>query len=88
MLELSRFLLNDTYCENFRHNSGENNLEIHYMGTELFVNGIKALYIFEGSYNMKDLFDFGILSERNKIFSDENEKVFGQFKIEAPKVFA
>ena len=41
--------------------------------------------IIQDLYNLKDNFDFSNLDENHKLFSIENKKVLGKFKIETPK---
>ena len=50
-----------------------------------FVLSIKTKDIFEDLYNLKDIFDFSNLNKEHKLFSNENKKVVGKFKIETPK---
>ena len=37
------------------------------------------------TYNLRDLFDFSNLNREHKLFSEENKKVVGKFKIETPR---
>ena len=41
--------------------------------------------IIQDLHNLKDLFDFSNLNKDHELFSNENKKVFGKYKIETPK---
>ena len=64
---------------------GEENLQLHYMDTDSFVLSVNTKNIIQDLHNLKDYFDFSNLNEDHELFSNENKKVLGKFKIETPK---
>ena len=86
VLELSKLLMYESYYDKlFNHILDKKILQLHYMDTDSFVLSIKTKDIIEDLYNLKDLFDFSNLNENHKLFSNENKKVVGKFKIETPE---
>ena len=60
----------------------QNNLKLHYMDTDSFVLSIKTQDLEKDLEHFKDDFDFSDLDPEHKLFSSENKKVIGKFKIE------
>ena len=85
VLELSKLLMYESYYDTLQPYFGQENLQLHYIDTDSFVLSIKTKDIIEDLYNLKDLFDFSNLNENHKLFSNENKKVVGKFKIETPE---
>ena len=84
VLELSKLLMYETYYDKFQPYFGEENIQLHYTDCDSMVLSIKTRDIVEDLYNLKDLFDFSNLNREHKLFSEENKKVVGKFKIETP----
>ena len=84
VLELSKLFLVETYYDKFQPCFRQENLQTHYMDCDSFVLRFKTQDIIENLKNLKDLFDFSNLIKGHRIFSDENKKVVGKFKIETP----
>ena len=55
------------------------------MDTDSFVLSMKTENVIKDLKNLEDMFDFSNLGESHEPSSNENEKVFGKFKIETPK---
>ena len=75
----------ETYYDKLQPYFGEKNIQLHYMDTDSFVLSINTENIIQDLHNLKDLFDFSNLNEDHELFSNENKKVLGKFKIETPK---
>ena len=84
VLELSKLLMYETYYDKFQPYFGKENIQYHYGDTDAMVLSIKTKDIVEDLYNLRDLFDFSNLNREHKLFSEENKKVVGKFKIETP----
>ena len=52
------------------------------MDTDSFVLSLKNNDIIQDAHNLRDSFDFQNLNKDHKLFSNENKKVVGKFKIE------
>ena len=55
------------------------------MDTDSFVLSVNAKDIIKDLKTLEDIFDFSNLDENHELFSKENKKVVGKFKIETPK---
>ena len=55
------------------------------MDTESFILSVNTNNIIRDLKNLEDIFDFSNLDKNNELFSNENKKVIGKFKIETPK---
>ena len=55
------------------------------MDTDSFVLSMNTKDVFEDWKNLEELFDFSNLDKNHELFSNENKKVIGEFKIETPK---
>ena len=75
----------ETYYDKLQPYFGQENLQLHYMDTDSFVLSVNTKNIIQDLHNLKDLFDFSNLDEDHELFSNENKKVLGKFKIETPK---
>ena len=83
-VELSKFLMYETYYYIIQPYFGNENIQIHYMDTHSFVLSMT----FKDLKNLEDMFDFSNLDKKHELFSDKNKKVIGKFKIETSKIFA
>ena len=82
VLELSKLLMYETYHDIFQSYFGDENIQYHYGNTDAMVLSIKTKDIVEDLYNLRDFFEFSNLNKEHKLFSEENKKVVGIFKIE------
>ena len=82
VLDLSKLLMCETYCDKRQPYFGEYNIELHYMDTESFVISIKSKDVIKDLYNTSDSFDFSNSNKENKLFNNKNKKVVGKFEIE------
>ena len=85
VLELSKLHMYSTYYEKFQPYFGQENIQLHYMDTDSFVLSVNTKNIIQDLHNLKEYFDFSNLDEDHELFSNENKKVLGKFKIETPK---
>ena len=87
VLELSKFLMYETYYDKLQPYYGQDILKLHYMDCDSFVLSIETQNIINDLKNLEDLFDFSNLNENHELFSTKNKKVVGKFKIETLKIF-
>ena len=85
VLELSKLLMYETYCDKLQPYFGRENLHLHYMDTDSFMLSVNAKDIIKVLKNLEDIFDLSNLGENHKLLSNKNKKVIGKFKIETPK---
>ena len=85
VLELSKLHMYETYYDKFQPYFGQENLQLHYIDTDSFVLSVNTKNIIQDLHNLKEYFDFSNLNKDHELFSDENKKVLGKFKIETPK---
>ena len=85
VLELSRFLMFETFYDKLHPYSGQENLKLHYMDCDSLVLSIETKNITDDLKNLEDLFDFSNLNEKYELLSKKNRKVVGKFKIETPE---
>ena len=85
VLELSKLLMYEKYCDILQPYFGQENIQLHYMHTDSFVLSLKIQDIIKDLKNLEDIFDFRNLDKSHELFSDKNKKLVGKFKIETPK---
>ena len=85
VLELSKFLMYETYYDILQPYFGQENIQLHFMDTDSFVLSVNTKDVIKDLKNLEDIFDFSNLDKNHKLFSNKNKKVLGKFKIEAPK---
>ena len=85
VLELSKLHMYETYYDKLQPYFGLENIQLHYMDCDSFVLSIETDNIINDLKNIKNLFDFSNLDKDHELFSNENKKVIGKFKIETPK---
>ena len=85
VLDLSKLLMYETYYEKLQPYFGLENIQNHYTDCDSMVLSIKTDDIISDLKNLEDLFDFSNLNSKNELFSNENKKVLGKFKIETPE---
>ena len=85
ILELSKLLMYETNYDKLQPYFGQENIQLHYIDTDAFVLSLKTKDIIRDLKNLEDIFDFSSLDKNHELFSNKNKKVFGKFKIEAPK---
>ena len=85
VLELSKFLMYETYYDKIQPYFGQENIRLHYMDTDSFVLSVNTKDSFKDLKNLEDIFDFNNLDKNHELFSNKNKKVIGFFKNETPK---
>ena len=85
VLELSKLLMYETYYNKFQPYFGQENIQLHYMDTDIFILSVNTKDIIKDLKNLEDIFDFSNLDKNHKLFNNKNKKVIGEFKIETPK---
>ena len=85
VLEFSKLLMYETYYDKLQTYFGEKNIQLHSMDFDIFVLSVSTEDIIKDLKNLEDLFDFSNLNETHEIFSNENKKKIGKFKIETRK---
>ena len=81
ILEMSKFLMFETYYDILQPYFGQENIKLHYVVTDVFVLSLKTK---EDLKNLEDMFDFSNLDKNHELFSIKNKKVICKFKIETP----
>ena len=84
ILELSKLHMYETYYDILQPYFGQENLQLHYIDTDGMILSMKTENI-KVLKKLEDIFDFSNLDENHDIYSNENKKVVGKFKIETPK---
>ena len=85
VLELSKLHLYKTYYDKLQPYFGQENIQLHYMDTDSFVLSVNTTDIIKDLKNLENIFDFINLDKNHELFSNNNKKVIGEFKIETPK---
>ena len=85
VLELSKIHMYETYYDKLQPYFGQENIQLHYMGTDSFILSVNTNDIIRDFKNLEDIFDFSNLDDKHELFSNENKKVIGKFKRETPK---
>ena len=85
VLELRKFLMYETNYDLLQPYFGRENIQLHYMDTDSFVLSINIKDVIKDLKNLENIFDFSNLDKTHEIFSYENKKVIGKFKIETAK---
>ena len=85
ILELSRLLVYETQFDNLQPYFGQENIQLHYLDFDSFVLSIRTQNRTDDLKSFEDLSDFSILDVNLEVFSNENKKVVGKFKLETPK---
>ena len=83
VLKLSKLLMYEWYYDKMQPCFGENNLELHYLDTDLFINSFKPIEsLVEDLKYFKEDFDFIDLDPSHELYSKDNEKFIGKMKLE------
>ena len=85
VLELSKLHVYETYHDIIQPYHAQENLQLHYVDTDVFVLSLKTKDIIKDLKNLEDVFDFSNLEKNHELFSKKNKEVIGNFKIETPK---
>ena len=85
LLELSKFLMYETYYDELQPYLGQENLKLHCMDCDSFVLSSETENIIFDFKNLEDLIDFSSLNENHELFSNKNKNVVGIIKIETPE---
>ena len=75
------------YYDKLQPYFGQDNITITLYGySDSFVLSVNTQKIlFRDLHNLKNLFDFSNLNDNHALFSNENKKILGKYKIETPK---
>ena len=87
ILELSKLLMYEFYYDKLKMYFN-NNIKLNYMDTDSFVLTIQTNDLEKDLEHFKQHFDFSDLPKEHKLYSDENKKVIGKFKIETLPYFS
>ena len=71
VLELSKFLVYETYHDKLQTYFGREYLYLHFMDNDSFVLTVNTKYIVKDSKNLEDVFDFSTLNEDQQIISSD-----------------
>ena len=74
VLELSNFLMYETYYDKLQPYFKQKNIQLHYMDTDSFVLSDNTKDIIKDLKNLEHLFDFSTLNENLELFSNKNKK--------------
>ena len=85
VLEITKLHMCETYYDKLQPYFGQENIQLHYIVTDAFVLSVNTNDIIRDLKNLEDTFDFSNLDKNHELFSNNNKKVIGKFKIEAPK---
>ena len=72
VLELSKFLMYETYYDKLLPCFEQENIQLHDMDADSFVLSVNTKDIIK---NLEDKFDFSNIDENHELFSKKNEKV-------------
>ena len=86
VLELSKFLMYETYYDKLQPYFGRKNLHLLFMDTDSFILSVNAKDIIKDLKNLEDIIDFSNLDKNYELLSHKNKKVKGKFKIETPSI--
>ena len=85
VLELSKFLLYETYYDGLQPYFKQEHIHLHYMDTDIFVLSVNTKNIIKDLKKLEDIFDFSNLDENHELLSNKNKKVIDKFKKETPE---
>ena len=85
VLELSNFIMYETFYDKLQPYFKQENSKLHYMDTDSFVLSVNTKDIIKDLKNLGNLFDVGNLNENHELISNENKKLIGKIKIETFK---
>ena len=84
VLELSKLKKYETFSDELQPYFSRENLQKNFMDCDSFVLSIRTQNIVIDSKNLEGLFDFTNLDENHELFSNKNNTVLGNFRIETP----
>ena len=62
---------------------GRDNLELHYLGTDSFINSFQPIKgLIEDLKHFQEVFDFSDLDQSHELISEVNKKDIGKMKLE------
>ena len=85
IFELSKLHMYEAYNDTLQPYFGQENLQLHSIDTDGMILSVNTKDIINDLKNLEDIFDFSNLDENHELYSNENKKVIGKFKIETPK---
>ena len=74
LLELSKLHMYETYYDKLKPYFGEENIQLHFIGTDAFVLSVNTKDIIRDLKNLEDIFDFSNLDQNHELFSNKNKK--------------
>ena len=74
VLELSKFLMYETYYDKLQPNFGQEDIHSHFMDTDSFVLSNNTKDIIEGLKNLEGIFDLSNIDKNHELFSDKKRK--------------
>ena len=80
VLELSRIQMYETYYDKLQPYFGQENIQLHYVDTDVFVLSVNTKDIIKDFENMGDIFDLSNLNKNHELFSNKNKKVIGKYE--------
>ena len=76
ILELSKFLMYETYYDKLQPYFGQKNIQLHYIDTDSLVLSVNTKDIFKEIKNLEDIFDFSNLDETHElVFTNRKKKL-------------
>ena len=85
ILELSKLHMYETYYNTLQPYFGQESIQLHYMDCDSFILSINSENIIKDLKNLENIFDFSNIDANHELYSENNKKVLGKFKIETPK---
>ena len=76
----------ETYCKKLQPYFGPENIQSNYIDTDAFVLGVNTEDIIKDLKTLEDIFDFSNLDKNHELFSNNNKKLIGKFKIQTLKI--
>ena len=74
ILELRKFHMYEIYYDNLQPYFGQENLQLHYIDTDVMILCMRTKTIVKDLKNLEDIFDFGDLDENHELFSKKKQK--------------
>ena len=84
VLELSKFLMYESYYDILQPYFIQEIIQLPYMDTDSFVLSVNTNDIIKDLKKLEDIFYFSNLVETHELFSNKNKQVWGKLQIETP----
>ena len=85
LLTLSKLHMYETYYDKLEPYFGQENIQLHYIGTDAFLLSVNTNDIIRDLKYLEDIFDFINLDEKHELFSNKNKNRLGFFKRDSQK---